>query len=74
MRFFAIAVGFLATYVAAQTGSSSGPNPFTLSGVSASVNKATTLTWQPTAGTTVTLQLQWGAVTTADQGITIAST
>lgn len=69
MRFFTIAVGFLATYVAAQT----GPNPFTVSGAAQTANTPTTLTWKPTAGTTVTLQLQWGAVTTASQGITIAS-
>lgn len=50
-------------------------NPFQIpnGGYTFTAGQPTTLHWDPTTKGTVSLQLQWGSVTTPDQGITIAS-
>lgn len=78
MRFFAVALGFLATLTlsAAQTGSSSDKNPFIYptAGATFTAGQTSTLTWNPTTSGTVSLRLQWGATTVATDGIAIACT
>ncbi|KAJ5120547.1 uncharacterized protein N7515_009935 [Penicillium bovifimosum] len=72
MRFFTtIAVAVLAAVASADKYA----NPFNIpvTGYTFKVGQPTTLSWAPTTSGTVTLYLQWGAVTTAGSGITIAS-
>jgi hypothetical protein len=71
MRFFTtLAVAVLAAVASAN----SKANPFNIptTGYTFKVGKPTTLSWDPTTTGTVTLYLQWGAVTTAGSGTIIA--
>ncbi|KAJ5092183.1 hypothetical protein NUU61_007053 [Penicillium alfredii] len=69
--FLSLVIALFAAVVAA----SSRANPFNIpdDGYTFETGKPTTLTWQQTTGGTVTLRLQWGAVTTATSGTVIAS-
>lgn len=60
--------------LAAVATASSTANPFEIpaAGYTFSVGEATTLKWDPTTSGTVTLRLQQGAVTTANEGTAIA--
>ncbi|KAJ5563665.1 Cell wall beta-glucan synthesis [Penicillium sp. DV-2018c] len=72
MRFFnTLAVAVLAAVAYADNKA----NPFNIptNGYTFKVGEPTTLNWQPTTTGTVTLYLQWGAVTTAGSGTVIAS-
>ncbi|QKX54029.1 uncharacterized protein TRUGW13939_01111 [Talaromyces rugulosus] len=71
MRFFALATGLFAALAAA----ASTPNAFIqpISGASFTAGKTSTLQWSPSTSGTVSLRLQWGALTTATEGIAIAS-
>jgi hypothetical protein len=69
MRVVLLALSAFAALVAAQDNAFNNPS----SGYSFTAGQPTTLTWTPSTKGTVSLQLQWGPVTTADQGITIAS-
>jgi hypothetical protein len=71
MRFFA---SFAVAALAAIATASSTANPFKIptDGYTFIVGQATTITWTPTTSGTVTLRLQWGAVTTATSGTAIA--
>lgn len=65
---------YLAASAFAALAAASQPNPFNIpnNGYTFTVGQPTTLTWDPTTSGTVSLKLLWGAVTTADSGITIA--
>ncbi|OQD78614.1 hypothetical protein PENDEC_c001G00400 [Penicillium decumbens] len=69
--FICLAVSVLATVAAA--GSQANPFNIPANGYTFAVGKPTTLTWQPTTGGTVSLRLQQGEVTTANDGTPIAS-
>lgn len=64
-----IAASAFAAVVAAENA-----NPFKIptQGYDFKVGSATTLNWDPTTSGTVTLKLQWGAVTTTNSGEVIA--
>jgi len=68
--FICLAVSVLATVAAA--GSQANPFNIPANGYTFAVGKPTTLTWQPTTGGTVSLRLQQGEVTTANDGTPIA--
>ncbi|KAJ5312323.1 hypothetical protein PENANT_c011G01674 [Penicillium antarcticum] len=72
MRFF---TSFAVVALAAIASASSTANSFNIptNGYTFKVGESTTLTWTPTTSGTVTLRLQWGAVTTANSGSVLAS-
>ncbi|KAJ6078775.1 hypothetical protein N7467_008528 [Penicillium canescens] len=72
MRFF---TSFAVAALAAIASASSKDNSFNIptNGYTFKVGESTTLTWTPSTSGTVTLRLQWGAVTTANSGSVIAS-
>ncbi|KAJ6041608.1 uncharacterized protein N7446_010511 [Penicillium canescens] len=72
MRFF---TSFAVAALAAIASASSTDNSFNIptDGYTFKVGEPTTLTWTPSTSGTVTLRLQWGAVTTANSGSVIAS-
>ncbi|OGE48262.1 hypothetical protein PENARI_c030G04936 [Penicillium arizonense] len=72
MRFF---TSFAVAALAAIASASSKDNSFNIptNGYTFKVGESTTLTWTPSTTGTVTLRLQWGAVTTANSGTVIAS-
>lgn len=72
MRFFALATGLFAALAAA----ASTPNAFIdpVLGASFTAGQTSTLEWTPSTSGTVSLRLQWGALTTSTEGIAIAST
>ncbi|KAJ5997652.1 hypothetical protein N7522_009312 [Penicillium canescens] len=72
MRFFN---SFAVAALAAIASASSTDNSFNIptNGYTFKVGEPTTLTWTPSTSGTVTLRLQWGAVTTANSGSVIAS-
>src|SRR3954471_16448846 len=72
MRFF---TSFAVAALAAIASASSTDNSFNIptNGYTFKVGESTTLTWTPSTSGTVTLRLQWGAVTTANSGTVIAS-
>ena len=72
MRFF---TSFAVVALAAIASASSTDNSFNIptNGYTFKVGEPTTLTWTPSTSGTVTLRLQWGAVTTANSGSVIAS-
>ncbi|CAG7919211.1 unnamed protein product [Penicillium olsonii] len=72
MRFF---TSFAVAALAAVAAANSKANPFNIptDGYTFKVGEPTTFTWKPTTSGTVTLRLQWGAVTTATSGTAIAS-
>lgn len=71
MRFF---TSFAVAALAAVAAANSKANPFNIptDGYTFKVGEPTTFTWKPTTSGTVTLRLQWGAVTTATSGTAIA--
>lgn len=72
MRIFALATGLFAAFATA----ASTPNPFIqpVSGSAFTADQTNTLEWTPSTSGTVSLRLQWGALTTATEGIAIACT
>ncbi|KAJ5987667.1 hypothetical protein N7522_011915 [Penicillium canescens] len=72
MRFF---TSFAVAALAAIATASSTDNSFDIptNGYTFKVGEPTTLTWTPSTSGTITLRLQWGAVTTANSGSVIAS-
>ncbi|KAJ6019350.1 hypothetical protein N7522_001417 [Penicillium canescens] len=72
MRFF---TSFAVAALAAIASASSTDNSFDIptNGYTFKVGEPTTLTWTPSTSGTITLRLQWGAVTTANSGSVIAS-
>ena len=72
MRFF---TSFAVAALAAIASASSKDNAFNIptNGYTFKVGDCTTLTWTPSTSGTVTLRLQWGAVTTGNSGSVIAS-
>ncbi|KAH8701116.1 Ser-Thr-rich glycosyl-phosphatidyl-inositol-anchored membrane family-domain-containing protein [Talaromyces proteolyticus] len=77
MRFLTLATGLFAAIAAAASSSSTdtGANAFIapVAGTTLKAGQTTTLKWTPTTSGTVNLRLQWGALTTADEGLAIAS-
>jgi hypothetical protein len=68
--FVTLAAALFAAVVSANSKANAFSNP--AGGYSFTVGKATTLTWNPDSGTTVTLRLQSGEVSTANTGTVIA--
>jgi hypothetical protein len=74
MRFLHnLALAALVAVAAAQTNDGGNKYPFNTpaGGYQVALGQPVTLTWSPTAGSTVTLQLQWGEESEANQGILI---
>ncbi|GLI80608.1 hypothetical protein PoHVEF18_008963 [Penicillium ochrochloron] len=69
--FVTLAAALFAAVVSANSKANAFSNP--AGGYSFTVGKATTLTWNADSGTTVTLRLQSGEVSTANSGTIIAS-
>ena len=72
MRFFTtLAVAAMAVVASADNKA----NPFNIptDGYTFKTGEPTTLSWDPTTTGTVSLYLQWGAVTTSNSGTPIAS-
>jgi len=71
MRFY---TSFAVAALAAVAAANSKANPFNIptDGYTFKAGQATTITWDPTTSGTVTLRLQWGAVTTANSGTALA--